>query len=345
MTEGSITLHELRSQPDAWRAVADRVTSAPAHPDIDLAGFEEVLFLGSGSSHYIAAALGEASERELGVRARAIPSCEILLDLPRVLPESAGRVAVIVSRSGESTEALRACNSLRDANVPVIALTCAPEGSLAKRSDHVLAVPEGREDGLAMLRSFTSMLLAFKLFLARSARTSAPPIGTLAAVADRILAEDHDQIRDLAHRKPFDRFVFLASGPGYPMAREAALKMQEMAIVTSEAYQSLEYRHGPKSTADPSTLVVLFARDRRRELEVDLLSDLRDYGVQTMVVAEDPAGFGSEADVMVTLASGTDEDTRIVLPLLASQLLAYETAMRRGENPDVSRNLTQVVRL
>lgn len=345
MTKGSITLRELRSQPNAWRATTKRLDDSRAYPDLDLGAFTEVLFLGSGSSYYLAGALAEATEHTLGIHARSIPSCEVLLDLARVLPQPTNRLAVVISRSGESTEALRACEALTGVAVPILALTCAPKSSLAARADYVLGVTEGREEGLAMQRSFTAMLLAFGRNLANAAGATPPAVEEIASVAERIIVEDHARIRVLAHAHSFDRFVFLASGPGYPMAREAALKMQEMAIVTSEAYHSLEYRHGPKSTADDRTLVVLFARDEGRELESSLLQDLREYGVQTMVIAEDAHGFGAEVDVVIELASGVDEEQRIVLPLVAAQLLAYETAMRRNEDPDVSRNLTQVVRL
>lgn len=345
MTRGETTLRELLSQPEAWRALATRLGDASAHPALDLTRFEEVLVFGSGSSYYLAQSLAERTERELGVRARALPSCDLLLDAERVFAHARRRAAVAISRSGESTEALRAADVAEARGLPLLSVTCEPGGSLARRSEHVLAVPEGREDGLVMLRSFTSMQLAFALYLERRNGVASPAAATLATVAERVIERFRTPVAQLARRRPFDRFVFLGSGALHPVAREAALKVQEMAIATSEAYHSLEYRHGPKSTADEATLVTLFALGGDDGLERDLMRDLKGYGVSTLVVGEELDGYGDVADVGVRLGSGLAAERRQPLHLLAGQLLAYETALRAGRDPDTSRNLTPVVRL
>ena len=129
-----------------------------------------------------------------------------------------------------------------------------------------------------------------------------------------------------------------------PLALEAALKFQEMAIVTSEAYHSLEYRHGPKSTADRDTLVILLDPEGHSDYGVDLLRDLRSYGVSSLAIGETAQTYRGVADEVVALESGLSEAERWVLTLLPIHLLAFETALRLGQNPDKPRNLSPVVK-
>ena len=67
------------------------------------------------------------------------------------------------------------------------------------------------------------------------------------------------------------------------MAREAALKVEEAAAAWSEAYPSLEYRHGPLSTADEDTVVWLFGVD-----DDVLVNDIRRTGATVVVTEGDP---------------------------------------------------------
>jgi len=80
---------------------------------------------------------------------------------------------------------------------------------------------------------------------------------TVAPLAQQ-LSEDHS----LQH------FVFLGSGPQYGLAAEAMLKMKEMSLSVSEAFHFLEFRHGPKSVVDCSTLVVGLLSDTARDYEL-----------------------------------------------------------------------------
>jgi len=340
---GPVTLREFESQPDAWRVVLERARSG-ALDTPTLTGFDEIIVFGSGSSYYLAIVLAELLEHDLGQRAVARPSAELWFHRDRYLTPGRQTLGLAVSRSGESSEAVLAAQALIDAGVPVLALGCQLESTLMRLTNRHLLVPEGREEGLVMSRSFTSMLLAFQAALVAGGGPArdlerVPPAG------QRLLEEHGSDLATLARFRDFGRFVFLASGVSYGLAVEASLKMQEMAIVTSEAYHSLEYRHGPKSTVGPDTLVTLFALDGYRAEQRALLDELRGYGAATLVIGEGLADLEGSADLAVDLESGLDETGRLVLNLLPVHRLGFETAARLGRDPDESRNLTQVVRL
>jgi glutamine---fructose-6-phosphate transaminase (isomerizing) len=343
MTRGVVTKRELLSQPERWQALLSRTSEQDWLPKLELKDFGDILVFGSGSSYYLAMLVAELIESVTGIRARPVPSCEIFLCQERYLKLQGRKgLAVGISRSGESSEAILAGELLKEKGFSLLVIGCYETSTLAARADYRLTVPEGQEEGLAMLRSFTSMLLGFQLFLAGQ-REVEKKFYKLPIVGERLIDVYTTSLTMLANKRDFRRFVFLGSGIHFPLTFEAGLKMQEMAIATSEAYHSLEYRHGPKSTAASDTLVTLFALDGDT-YGIDLVRDLKAYDVTTLVIGENVGVYREVADETLELESGLNQADRLILTLLPAQLLAFETSLRLGQNPDVSRNLSQVVK-
>ena len=286
---GQITWSELISQPDSWDHLLARLDAGRDVPPVSLDAYDEIMLIGSGTSYYLALAVADWVARRYTIDVRAVASCEIMLD-PHQAKLSPGRkrLVIAISRSGESSELLLAVRILQSADTSILGISCNAHSSLLTMADRAFLIAEGHEDGLVMLRSFTSMLLALQYqFGAEADRVALRRL----PVAGRALIGDYtERLRAIAHSHPFDRFVYLASGSSYPIALEASLKVQEMSISTSETYYSLEYRHGPKAVADTSTLLVLFALSDT-SLGVSLARDMKALGVTLLVVGPDAGGF------------------------------------------------------
>ena len=335
---GDITWAELNSQPDAWAALIQRLQSGALALPVDPAGYDEVLLLGSGTSFYLARAVADWMGRR-GWTARAVASCEVMLDPFPSRPSSARRLAIGFSRSGHSSELLLANGILKAAGFDLLGVSCTAGSSLLSQVDYPLLISEGYEDGLVMLRSFTSMLLAAQwLFGTEADRTALKVLPE----AGRAMLAKAPTLRQLADSQAFDRFVFLGSGPQHPLTQESALKIQEMAVATSEAYYSLDYRHGPKACADSNTVVTLFSlSDRARGLA--LARDIRALGATLVVIGTDAAPYADIAQIALAPSGmGSDEAAAAAL-MIPVQLFAFATALRRGQNPDAPANLSKVV--
>ena len=336
---GQTTWNELISQPNAWRQLLSRLDAGKGRPSVAFADYDEVVAIGSGTSYYLALSIADFLRRR-GIDARAIPSCEVVLDAWEIRPDSARRrLAIAISRSGESSELLMAVEALQGAGVSVLGVSCTAKSSLVACADERFLVDEGHEDGLVMLRSFTGMLIALQHLFGtdadRVALRSLPSAGDVALTSA-------NAVRALVRSRPFDRFVFLGSGPSYPIALEASLKVQEMSNATSEAYHSLEYRHGPKATAGANTLVSLFALEDDA-LGRSLVRDIMSLGATVLVVGSKAQAYAEVADLVIAAASESDPGLAASVDLLPLQVLAYENAMRRGRNPDAPVNLSKVV--
>lgn len=334
---GDVTGRELTSQPDAWEALIGRLQSGALRLPLDPAEFDEFVLLGSGTSYYLALAAADWMRRR-GLNARAIPSCEAMLDPYETAPLAARRLAIGFSRSGHSSELIIANRQLRQAGFNILGISCTKGSDLLEQSDHGVLVSEGFEDGLVMLRSFSSMLLAAQWLFGGAADRAA--LADLPRIGRQILQRQSD-ITALAQQREFDRFVYLGSGPSYPLTREAALKVQEMAIATSEAYHSLDYRHGPKACADGNTAITLFSLTDR-ELGLSLAKDIKALGATLTVIGEDAGDYAEVADMCIDTGM-KDAAAASVAAMLPVQIFAFATALRLGNDPDAPVNLSKVV--
>ena len=340
---GATTWNELISQPEAWRALLARLDDHSALPKLALTDFDEVIMLGSGSSYYIALAAVDWVRRRHRIAARAVPSCEVVLDgHERLSAPGARRLVVAFSRSGESTELLWALKLMRGPGTTILGVTCTAGSHLLELADTAFLVPEGHEDGLVMLRSFTSMLIAVQYLFGTSADRSG--LGQLPQAGRIVLDGSKDDLQELVKGQSFNRFVFLGSSSSYPAALEGSLKIQEMSLATSEAYHTLEYRHGPNATADHWTLVTMFALPEVSH-GLALANDLKALGVTLLVVGPGAEYYNRVADLTVPVSLGLSESAATSATLLSVHLVAYHTALRLDQNPDTPVNLSKVVRL
>ncbi len=367
---GRHSYEEIHSQPRVWpavlAAVKDRQREVLAlfrgpHP------VEEILVLGCGSSYYLSLSAAHTFAKLLGVPARAVPSSEVIFYPEAVFPRGRRVLAIGVSRSGETTETVVALQ--RAAALPgvrVMSVSCRLDSGLAALPGVHLALPGSDETSVVMTRSFSSMLLALVAVavVASGDEERFKALGGLPGAAAAVLAGAEPVLESLGRDAALHRYVFLGSGPLFGIASEGMLKVKEMALTDSEAYHSLEYRHGPKSIADASTLVVALLSGAARDEELKLVEELRSQGARTLTIggaapggaAGGPAGGAGNAGragaglvgagPSVTLAAeGLDEWLRSPLAVIPLQLLAYHRAVGRGLDPDQPQNLTQVVKL
>ncbi len=335
---GTTTWSELQSQPAAWERLIARLKSGalalPFAPDT----YREFLLIGSGTSFYLARLVADWMCRR-GFNARAVASCEVMLDPYETRPSTVRRLAIGFSRSGQSSELLLANTLLKAAGFDLLGIGCTAGSALMEQVHHALLVEEGHEDGLVMLRSFTSMLIASQWMFGTPADRAA-----LSALPDagRAMLVLGPKLYDLANKRPYDRFVFLGSGPQHPLTQEAGLKMQEMALATSESYYSLDYRHGPKACANADTMVTLFALSDRAQ-GLALASDIRALGADLIVIGPDAAAYAEHASCVIVPVGMANPEVAGAAMMLPIQTFAFHTALRRSQNPDAPLNLSKVV--
>lgn len=344
---GEYTYQEIVSQPESWVKSWQRVCEQ-GEAIASLWGerpWAQVVFTGCGSTYYLSLA-AEALFRELtGRLARGYPASELWLNARAAYPRQGALLLVPVSRSGETTETLRAVQIFRDqAQGRVIAITCCEGSALYRMGDLGIGLPWAQEQSIAQTRSFASMYVAAAALgtICAARQDLLEAMGKLGAIGDGLIIKGRELARELGRDSRFERFYFLGSGARYGLACEASLKMKEMSLSHAEPFHFLEFRHGPKSMVNAQTLVVGLLSEAQREPEQAVLREMRELGATILALCEQEV---SVADYAVTFSSGLPEEIRGVLYLPVLQLLAYEHALSKGLDPDKPTHLDAVVRL
>jgi len=335
------TYREIMSQPEAWAAALD-VLNAQKQAVLDLVKnghFDTVVFTGCGSTYYLSLAAAPLFQQLTGMPTRGLPASEIWL-YPGTLLKSQRILLVAVSRSGETTETLRACEAFKAGGYgKIVTLSCYPEMPLASMGDVNLVLTSGQEDSVAQTRAFSTLYVGATWLAAACAGRAdlLDGMGKLPTACRSLLDRYESKAEELGKDASIDRIYYLGSGARYGLATELNLKMKEMSLSHAESFHFMEFRHGPMSMVNRDTLLVGLVSDGNRERELAVIDEMRPRGAKILTIAEK----GAE----VELFSNIPEEIRNPLYLPVGQLVAFNRAISRGQTPDHPHNLVTVVKL
>src|SRR5271165_2754576 len=269
------TLDEILSQPHAWQAELAHLEQSALIDQIlkSTAVSVEWLFVGCGSSFYLAEAAAYSWIKLTGMRARALPASELLLFPNLAQLDVPGLQAVVISRSGSTSEAVSAATLLtRKFRVPTLGITCTANSVLQQSCDLTLTIASAHEKSLVMTKSFSTMLLALQFLAAKKSDDHGfiRAMKELAKQFEPRIAKLSGEVRAFVNSHNFDDFVFLGQGPFHGLAREAALKVMEMSCSYSQFFHTMEFRHGPKAIVSPATCLMFFLSDRGQQAETEV---------------------------------------------------------------------------
>ena len=210
-------------------------------------------------------------------------SCEVLITEPFTFctyecqqPED--ELAVVISQSGYSTNALQALDAIHAKGRTAIGITSDPASDLRLHADLLIDYGCGPESVGYVTMGVTSLGLFLCLFALQAAYAAGRLSGAaLAAEREKLfrLADAYEQAIPAGETLLRARYKQLSSmqtvclvgaGASYGVAREAALKLMETLQIPACAYELEEFLHGPNLHLTPNhTLFFLAADPRDRE--------------------------------------------------------------------------------
>ncbi|MBZ5700398.1 MAG: SIS domain-containing protein [Acidobacteriia bacterium] len=348
-TEHSATLDEILSQPDVWRKSLQELNRDQLLERVltQTESRKEWLFLGCGTSFYLAETAAASWTLLTGQRARALPASEPLLFPNAAFLRAPHLQAVVISRSGRTSEALRAANLLsREHRIPTLGITCASLSALAEVCDLTIPLPVADEKSTVMTRSFTSMLLALQHLAARKAGNQEFP-AAIEAMAGHFASLIHllaERVETFVADHTFSNYVFLGQGPFHGIAREGSLKVTEMSCSYGQVFHTLEFRHGPKAIVGPETCLTFYLSEGGNKAECEVLAEMKNLGGVTIAICNRAnETIRRSSDFVFELGADIPELAMLAPFIVPSQLLGFFTGIKKGLNPDHPRNLTRVV--
>lgn len=348
---GRNTLKEIHEQFDLWKSLYEdtALLQRDVESNFPIKEYDEIVFVGAGSSFHLANSAAAAFQRITGENCRALPASEALFFHPYHLKKERRYLGVFFSRSGETTETLRAMELLKTTfRMGAVVISCEPASSMCKSADLSFPVKNCREASLIMTKSFTGMLFVSCLFAVMyGERFSHLTYIEQLSEEGRAAFEWHKPAMDTAlETLSFERATYLGGGPFEGAAREASLKLDEMACRRSKCWNPMELRHGPMAAITPEDLIILFHSSSARDVELGLLRDARRIGARAIVLTDQKdASLNELADCVIVAGRGFPEELRPILYMPFAQYLACRVAQRLGIDPDAPQHLTRVVTL
>ncbi len=343
MARGEHTLREIMSQPEVWEEALAAFSASQERLESLLASasFDQVIVTGCGSTYYLALCAARLL-RKSGLDATALPASELLLHPESITLPQRRYLLLTVSRSGTTSETARAQQIFR-ARIggPVLTVTCDSASPLARTADLAIAIDAAQEVSVAQTRSFSSMLVVAQQLAAMIAGHDLNTGRQLPAICRRLLASYGELAQSLGEDGAIEKFFFLGSDALYGIACEAMLKMKEMSLSYSEAYHTLEFRHGPMSMVGEDSLVIGLVSPEAAKHELRVLGEMADMGAEVLAIGQ----THTENHQCVRLPADLPPWSTPVLHLPVLQLLAYHRAIFNGCDPDNPQQLTAVVSL
>ncbi|MEA5668833.1 SIS domain-containing protein [Stenotrophomonas sp. MH1] len=346
---GADTAAEIAQQPLLWEALAHDLSEHAPRLQAFLGERlddprQRVLFTGAGSSGFIAEMVADTLNAQWPAEIRAVHTTSLLTHPALYLQRDRPTLLVSFGRSGSSPESVAAVERVRadvdDARF--LDITCNADGELARRGAGradtftLLMPPASCDRAFAMTSSLSCMLLAALASFDRAPwNARIQRLAQVAALARQGIADWDAAVTTLA-QQPFSRVIYLGSGPHEALAREAALKVLELTAgrVLALANTPLGFRHGPKSTLNGETLVVVFrsVQPLARRYEQDLLEELRADGVAGKVLSIGPQVDAGDDYTLPVPALPDSWLAPVWLPF--AQLYALQRSAALGLTPD-----------
>ena len=346
---GHHTLQEILSQPRIWSETETQLREARL-----LEKFSDLfsprspwLFVGCGSSYYLSRLIAALWTKHFYIPATGVPASELLFAPEETLRRLGAEQVVLMSRSGETTEVLRAAELLQKHHtVQTLAVTCNPQSPLEQLCSHSFKLTWADENSTVMTRSFTAILLAFQRLALQFVGDSqfSGALDQLPQRGQEWLDKHAKKIQQFAHTRKFADYVFLGQGAHYWLAQEAGLKVTEMSSSYAQVYHSLEFRHGPRSIAGPNTLITFFVSEAAAEEETLLVKELKELGAAICVIVNRATpDLKKHSDLLIELALDGPEFARYAVTAIPAHLMGTAIGLRKGLNPDAPKNLTRAV--
>jgi glucosamine--fructose-6-phosphate aminotransferase (isomerizing) len=340
------TLIEILNQPEVWQRCIRDVSNLDLGAMLEKYDPRETpwVFVGCGTSYYLAQAAAASFTQLLQSPASAVPASEILLQARLVFPVADKTCfPVLISRSGHTSEVLQVAEYLKARGIEFLAVTC--DGRELQHTTNYVLKLDVVEESTVMTSSFTTMLLALQHIAARVAGDEAfiEALSSLPKYLRPLLDTFAPKVEEFA-KNDFQNISVLGQGALYGIASESALKVMESSSTYAQFFHTLEFRHGPQSIVGPGTLVGAMLSESGLDSEMPVLLEMKALGAKTFaVVNEAPAKLRNSVDLLIELKLPVPELARLAVYVVWGQLLGSYRGLEKGMDPDNPRHLRRVV--
>lgn len=344
-----VTHEEIRKQYEALRQTFAYIKGKEHELRAFYRGrmLKNLIYAACGSSYYISQSAALSAWLRLGLPSIALPAGDLMLHYESYRALLADSLLVAPTRSGSTSEVLRAIERARSVTpLPVLAITCAVGGEVARMADLTLELPWAFDHSVCQTRTVANLYAANLLVLAvwSGNQALAEEIERAIDLGERFMAGCEAELARIA-QEDWENVAVLADGELRGIAREGALAFTEIARVPGSFYHLLDVRHGPMVLIGPKTLVLAALSGEGAEYEEALIADLLRQGATVVTYSDLPRPAMDGVRMQADSGCSLDPAVRGIPFIFLAQALAYHKAVRKGVDPDRPEGLEPWIKL
>lgn len=286
-----------------------------------------VVFVASGTSYH-ASLLGVDFLTKSGIEAHTIIASEFrnftLLDDKTLV--------IAVTQSGETMDVIEALRGIKAKGVKIASIVNVPFSTIQRMSNVSINIMAGQEVCVAATKTYVNQAVVL-LYLAQLFGYKAE-LGNLSKDIEKIFDREEDIKKVAKSLKKKNDIYLIGRDFSYPVAREIALKLKEIAYIHAEGMMGGELKHGTLALIEDGTpLISLIPKGDKH-----ILSNTKEVEARG---AEIIAISNSNHDYETIEIP--DSENFAILATVAGQLLTYYIAKEKGLPIDKPRNLAKSV--
>ena len=249
-----------------------------------------------------------------------------------------------ISQSGETIDTLEAIEMAKSKNCKTACITNVKNSTISRAADETILINAGIEKAVASTKATTSqigiiILLAYAC-IQKTMQAKQILHDASGKINDMLNPRYENVLLKLAAKiKDSSDIYIIGKGINFPVAKEAAIKLQEISYIHAEAFAGGELKHGPLALIQKGTpVIVLASKDKNYH---DILSNAIEIKSRGgMIIGVSPES--NEAFDIWLKVPEHDVDGSII-NLIPVQLLSYFLGILKNNNPDKPRNLAKSV--
>lgn len=269
-----------------------------------------------------------------------------------------GDLVIIVSQSGETADSLAAMRLAKKKGATTLAIVNAKGSSIAREADMLIYTLAGPEIAVASTKAYITQLsviylFAFELALAKETISEAECKRLVSALmkmpeaVQYVIDHCEEGCKFVATKLvAAESLLYIGRGLDYALSMEGSLKLKEVSYIHSESYAAGELKHGTISLIDENMPVIAVATQTDIiPKTISNIVEVKSRGASIILVCTDACARGLKegiADYVIEIPH-TDELLMPITAVVPLQILAYYTAINRGNDPDKPRNLAKSV--
>lgn len=313
-----------------------------------LSNISKIYIVACGTAYHAGLNVKHMIEQLLGINTEVEIASEFRYKQPLV---DKNTLVIIISQSGETVDTLAALRLSKELGAKIVSIVNTVGSSIARESDNIIYTWAGPEIAVASTKAFTTQLVVLYLLIIKIAldlnKISKDEadyfITELKMIPNKIksILDSKENIRKLA--KTFYKYTnayYVGRGLDYYTAKEAALKLKEIAYIHAESYAAGELKHGTLALIEKNTLIIaLCTNNKLLPKMISNIEEVTSRGAKTVVIANNDLKIGDYTIIIPDI----HPYFKTILTIIPLQLLAYYIADYKGTDVDKPKNLGKSV--